>query len=116
MSEVLNFIIDVTSKWTERNGSPPEELVMHPRVFSAHFFELQGACPDVERYHVCGSYGYWQGWVWQGMKVKVSPNLAEDEIIFRSGLVTQRMYVNKKKSVDRFKKKRMIRIEEKTKL
>jgi hypothetical protein len=115
MSEVLNFIIDVTSKWTERNGSPPEELVMHPGVFSAlrnFHLELQGAYPDVPI-----SYGY-PSRISQvgGMEVKVDPNLAEDEIIFRSGLVTQRMYVNKKKSVDRFKKKRMIRIEENTKL
>ncbi len=103
MSEVLNFIIDVASTWTERNGSPPEELVMHPRVFSTlknFHSELQGA------------YGYPSG-ISQvgGMKVKVDPNLAEDEIIFRSGLITQRMYVvNKKKFADRFKKKRLIRV------
>lgn len=111
MSEVLNFIIDAMATWTEKNGYPPEELVMHPRLFSV----LRNL-----HHEFSGPYGYPSGIsLIGGVKVLVDSNLSEDYVILRAGHFQQGygmainvQSVNKKKSIDRFKKKRLIRIKE----
>jgi len=126
MDKIELTLIAATERWVET----PEELFIHPKLFDLikNKIGLQepqslsvSAMMQTHQYlsilpvhNRMNLDNYGQRKRTGEMKVFVDGNLTEDQIIFRSGAITQVFILldekNTFKKVDKFKKKRLIRV------
>lgn len=115
--EILDFIATAGAEWEENNGCSPEVLFMHPRLLDRIMINHYGSPARImglTSSSGLGSLGSFLG----GVKVFADSNLRENQIIFMSSMMVSSMMVPAvttintldKKSIDRFKKKRLIRV------
>jgi hypothetical protein len=104
--KILNSIVFAIESWIATNKCDPEEMFIPPKIFkclSVPDFHLHDRTLEFEENYarsICG------------IKVITSNTIPEDCIVFKSGTKSQIYKINTgvKKLLDKFKKKRMIRI------